>query len=378
MQAVVGLLQNGTTAVSCLEINAEGNPPQLKGGLIINSDRNEVVLNLSFLNHDRTLINKTTVYKIDKVPLWLARKIIDLCAMKIDPKNSLQPVANMKTGQILVTITIVCIETDPDDTLETSLRNPKMFKHNRSVVDCRILRKAPANPKIKNCSYDPLEPHERMELEHHIQNKRGETWCLNDLKYWCEKHHFPVTEINVATWWQSRRSSDAVNIAMRSTNRHLQNIMCAEFRWDALTDEVSSVSNPSHRYFTDRQAPVRHPGKEKTEPKIVFGRNGKQTLDGKPRETANKTPISQHKSIKPSLTGEKAEKPRVQQPGTADKKPTQVKSVIYGSTNNRVKKPQTMEEIIDKGASMRLTILSPDEDPAREQYEELMKKLEGG
>ena len=140
MHALVGLLQNGTTAMSILEINAEGNHPQLKGGLVINSDRNEIVLNLSFLNHDRTLINKTIVYKIDKVPLWLARKIIDLCALKIDPKNSLQPVANMKTGQILVTITIVCIETDPDDTLETSLRNPKMFKHNRSVVDCCILQ----------------------------------------------------------------------------------------------------------------------------------------------------------------------------------------------------------------------------------------------
>ena len=177
MHALVGLLQNGTTAMSCLEINAEGNHPQLKG-LVINSDRNKIVLNLSFLNHDRTLINKTIVYKIDKVPLWLARKIIDLCAMKIDPKNSLQPVANMKTGQILVTITIVCIETDPDDTLETSLRNPEMYKQNRSVVDCRVVRKAPANRK-KNCSYDPLEPFEEIELEHHLQNKRGETWCFS-------------------------------------------------------------------------------------------------------------------------------------------------------------------------------------------------------
>ena len=91
-----------------------------------------------------------------------------------------------------------------------------------------------------------------------------------------------------------------------------------------------------------------------------------------------KTQISQHKSIRPSLTAEKTdktEKPRVQQPGS-DKKPTQPKTVIYGSTDNRVKKPQTMEEIIDTGASMRLTILSPDEDPARKQYEEQMKRLD--
>ena len=69
MQVVAGLLQTGTTAVSCLKIDAAGSPPQIKGGLIANSDKNKVVLNLSFLNHDRDLFNKTRLNKIDKAPL---------------------------------------------------------------------------------------------------------------------------------------------------------------------------------------------------------------------------------------------------------------------------------------------------------------------
>ena len=73
---------------------------------------------------------------------------------------------------------LMCIETHPDDTLETSLRNPDMNKHNRQLWDIRIMRKKPVNPIYKNISYGPLEAHENQELSHHLIYKKGETGCI--------------------------------------------------------------------------------------------------------------------------------------------------------------------------------------------------------
>merc|ERR1711860_356689 len=146
----------------------------------------------------------------------------------------------------------MCIETHPDDTLETSLRNPDLHKQNRSLYDIRIMRKKPANPKYPNISYGPLMPWENQELIHHLTHKRGESGCINDLKYWCEKHGYQMTENRVSTWWTSR-IEEAVNKALRSTNRPLQNAANAEFGWPAITEDSGTMKNPQHKYYSNRQ-----------------------------------------------------------------------------------------------------------------------------
>ena len=77
-----------------------------------------------------------------------------------------------------------------------------------------------------------------MELDHHITHKRGETGCVDDLKYWCEKWGYPMTENEVSSWWDNVHQVNSVNRAMRSTSSGLQNIMNAKFGWPAITEET--------------------------------------------------------------------------------------------------------------------------------------------
>ena len=170
-QMLTGTLQPGTCAVSILEIDRDGSLPQLKGGMIVRSDHNEMVWNYAYINNDRDLMNRTVIIEIDQMPQYLARKLIEMCSVRADPKNQLKPVVGAKTGHLLVSVMLTVIETSPDDILETSIRNPEM--HNRHVQDIRVMRKKPANPKYPNYHYDPLEDFEKMELDHHNAHKRG-------------------------------------------------------------------------------------------------------------------------------------------------------------------------------------------------------------
>ena len=160
MQVVAGFLHTGTCAVSCLELDQAGSNPQVRGGIVANSDDNEIVVNITVLNHDRGIINTTKLVKTDRVPLWQGRKTVDQCPVKADPKGLLKPQVGNKNGQMLVTLVQICVETSPDDILEVSIRNVEMYRHNKSVIDIMVVRKKEANPRIKTHTYGFLEPHD--------------------------------------------------------------------------------------------------------------------------------------------------------------------------------------------------------------------------
>ena len=113
LQVVAGFLKTGTTAISFLEVDQDGSMPQVKGGVVNTSDRNEIIANFTVLPHDKDLVNKTSIFKIDDIELWMGRKLIDLATIKIDPKNLLNPVVGVKTGQHKTSLINANVHRDP-------------------------------------------------------------------------------------------------------------------------------------------------------------------------------------------------------------------------------------------------------------------------
>ena len=188
---------------------------------------------------------------------------------------------------------------------------------------------------------------QELSHRHHLIYKKGETGCINDLKYWCDKHGYSMTEIRVATWWTTR-IAEAINKAMRSNNRALQNAMNAEFGWPAITEDSGAMKNPQHKYYSDRQAPIRHKEHDKTGPQIVFDRNGRQTIDGKPIEYPNQQKV---KSIKPNLIKEGEMKVEKFQFGAKPK--TSSSTPVFLSRDAKYKENPTAEDLIMKGETVR-------------------------
>ena len=50
----------------------------------------------------------------------------------------------------------------------------------------------------------------KQAVSHHLIYKKGETGCVNNPRYWAERHGYSYTEIRVATWWTSK-VDDAIN-----------------------------------------------------------------------------------------------------------------------------------------------------------------------
>ena len=192
---------------------------------------------------------------------------------------------------------------------------------------------------------------------------------MYNLKYWCDKHGYPMTEIRVATWWTTR-IAEAINKAMRSTNRALQNTMNVEFGWPAITEDSGSMKNPQHKYYSDRQAPIRPKELDQTEPQIVFDRNGRQTIDGKSIEYPNQQKV---KSIKPNLIKEGDQKVEKFRFG-AKRKNSSSTPPVFLSRDTRYKENPTAEDLIMKGHRMK--IIDEGTDLAKKQFEERMQFLE--
>ena len=89
----------------------------------------------------------------------------------------------------------IVVDTEPDDIFEISKKNHEISDEHPQVLDITVMRKDRV-AGIDKC-YLELEPYEVIELNIHKQNVIGESVCLNDFPYWCNRNRYPYTETKV-------------------------------------------------------------------------------------------------------------------------------------------------------------------------------------